>query len=115
MQFALALHHERHCMWMLRGALADGMDESLASDEHATHCLNYIRQMVLCYPDLTLEPPDVLNRDYETRRYGATHVCYDWESQLKWGDENSDEWFKLKDEIWTAGLRDPVPTPRSEL
>ncbi|KAK0466169.1 uncharacterized protein EV420DRAFT_1510297 [Desarmillaria tabescens] len=37
-----------------------------------------IRQMILCNPDLTLEPADMLTRNYEIKRVGATHVCKDW-------------------------------------
>lgn len=29
-------------------------------------------------PNLTLEPADVLERDFEAHRTGATHVCKDW-------------------------------------
>ncbi|KAG7451996.1 uncharacterized protein BT62DRAFT_926199 [Guyanagaster necrorhizus] len=41
-------------------------------------CLTYLRQMILCNPDLTLEPADVLTWDHEIKRTGATHVCKDW-------------------------------------
>jgi hypothetical protein len=46
--------------------------------------------MILCSPDLTLESADVLSRDFEVDRIGATHICSDWgalyaEAEKNWG------------------------------
>lgn len=49
-------------------------------------------EMVLCHPDLTLEPFDPLERDFEVERVGATHVCRDWTAVLENLDRNWDEW-----------------------
>ncbi|KAJ7490859.1 hypothetical protein FB451DRAFT_1513939 [Mycena latifolia] len=43
------------------------------------HCLNFLRMMVLC---ITLEPADVLERDFEAHTTGATHVCREWRRLL---------------------------------
>ncbi|KAF7329192.1 Hydrolase-4 domain-containing protein [Mycena kentingensis (nom. inval.)] len=74
--FAAAMFHEMHCVRLMRAALSGRYDEM--SRGHMTHCLNYIRQFILCTPDLTLEPPDILTRDFDSERIGSTHVCTDW-------------------------------------
>ncbi|KAJ7074802.1 hypothetical protein C8F01DRAFT_971726, partial [Mycena amicta] len=74
--FAIAMFHEMHCVRLMRAALSGRYDA--AAQGHMHHCLNYIRQFILCSPDLTLEPPDVLSRDFEAERVGSTHVCADW-------------------------------------
>ena len=40
------------------------------------HCLNYMRQMVLCRADLALDP--VLGRGTEARVRPDTNQCVDW-------------------------------------
>ncbi|KAK0500810.1 hypothetical protein EDD18DRAFT_1145962 [Armillaria luteobubalina] len=75
-RFALSMWHQLHCLRLMRTAL-DG-DYGQGVREHMQHCLAYFRQMILCNPDLTLEPADMLTRNYEIQRTGATHVCKDW-------------------------------------
>ncbi|KAJ7662325.1 hypothetical protein B0H17DRAFT_1020178 [Mycena rosella] len=91
--FAVAMFHQLHCVRLLRAAL-DGRYDAV-SRGHMHHCLNYIRQMILCSPNLTLEPPDVLSRDFEIGRIGATHVCSDWSAMYRDAAENWAEWFNI--------------------
>ncbi|KAJ7457332.1 hypothetical protein FB451DRAFT_1274591 [Mycena latifolia] len=91
--FAVAIFHQLHCVRLMRGAL-DGRYDDVARG-HMHHCLNYIRQMILCSPDLTLEPPDVLDRDFEVQRAGATHVCNDWSVMYADAAKNWEEWFGI--------------------
>ncbi|KAJ7119450.1 hypothetical protein C8R44DRAFT_624673, partial [Mycena epipterygia] len=44
---------------------------------HLQHCLNYIREMTLCHPDLTLERGDFTRRNFTTERGGIIHVFRD--------------------------------------
>ncbi|KAJ7744017.1 hypothetical protein DFH07DRAFT_978688 [Mycena maculata] len=88
--FAVAMFHQLHCVRLLRAALAGRYDTT--SRGHVHHCLNYIRQMILCSPNLTLEPPDVLSRDFEVDRIGATHVCSDWTAMYSAAEQNWDSW-----------------------
>jgi hypothetical protein len=85
--FALAMFHEMHCLRNFRYSIAELNDDM----EHMVHCLNYLRQFILCTPSLTLEPPDVLTRDFEMERVGATHVCPNW---VVIYDELTDNWRK---------------------
>ncbi|KAK7042607.1 hydrolase-4 domain-containing protein [Favolaschia claudopus] len=75
--FALAMTHEDHCLRIIRAVLAN---PSLFQAVAMPYCFNYIRQMILCSPNLTLESPRVLSPTYNitTARHGAVHVCKDW-------------------------------------
>ncbi|KAJ7160005.1 hypothetical protein C8R43DRAFT_1086874 [Mycena crocata] len=86
--FAVSMFHELHCVRLMRAALAGRYDTYARGHMH--HCLNYLRQMILCSPNLTLEPSDVLSRDFELDRVGATHVCMDWSALYS---EAADNWY----------------------
>ncbi|KAJ7239571.1 hypothetical protein B0H12DRAFT_1135953 [Mycena haematopus] len=90
--FAVSMFHQLHCMRLIHAAIAGRYDA--ASRGHMQHCLNYIRQMILCSPNLTLEPADVLTRDYEADRIGATHVCTDWAEMYRAAEKNWDDWYE---------------------
>ncbi|KAF8183855.1 hypothetical protein K438DRAFT_1724442 [Mycena galopus ATCC 62051] len=93
--FAVAMFHQLHCVRLIRAGLGGRYDEDTMG--HVHHCLNYLRQMILCSPNLTLEPANVLSRDFEVDRIGATHVCTDWSAMYdeaaanfaKWSDNSS--------------------------
>lgn len=87
--FSMSIFHQLHCLRLLRTFLGD--PENIWTDGHMQHCLNYLRQMILCNPDLTLEPADIMTRDFRTERAGSTHVCMDW-SQLY--DEMADNFSR---------------------
>ena len=50
---------------------------------HVGHCLDYMRQMIVCTGDLTVEPVNV--RSPENGELMATHHCRDWEMAIEWG------------------------------
>ncbi|KAJ7830822.1 hypothetical protein B0H14DRAFT_2806504 [Mycena olivaceomarginata] len=56
---------------------------------HELHCLHVMR-LVLGENDKGA-PADVLTRDFETDRVGATHVCKDWSMVY---DETADNWWQ---------------------
>ena len=55
---------------------------------HVWHCLNYIRQNVLCSPDLSLEPGDFEERNFEVDRNNGIHVCRDWDQIYRFMNDN---------------------------
>ncbi|OCH88793.1 hypothetical protein OBBRIDRAFT_706540, partial [Obba rivulosa] len=71
--FGLSMYHQHHCPMSLREAAIAGK-----ATGHVFHCLSYLRQMVLCEADATLEPvipvPDNPCAEY----IGVAHVCRDW-------------------------------------
>ncbi|KAL6306349.1 hypothetical protein BKA93DRAFT_729354 [Sparassis latifolia] len=78
--FAVAFIHQVHCLRFIRMVLQrDGVSEGGVRG-HVTHCMNYLRQSTLCGADSTLEPADVLTRNYSgpIERVGAEYVCTNW-------------------------------------
>ncbi|KAF9228292.1 hypothetical protein BS17DRAFT_773426 [Gyrodon lividus] len=87
----VAMTHEQHCMIIMQKALQlDDLGEGLM--EHTMHCLTYFRQATLCAADITLEPHDVLSRNYTLRRNGGTHQCFDWPALYDVMHTNWKEW-----------------------
>jgi hypothetical protein len=91
--FALSMFHESHCLRLMRYALSGKYDPEAMG--HMNHCLNYLRQEILCAADLTLEPADVLERDFDITRTGATYVCPDWRELYRAVDESKSRLAQL--------------------
>ncbi|KAI0371488.1 hypothetical protein BV20DRAFT_941747 [Pilatotrama ljubarskyi] len=92
--FAVSMFHELHCLRLMRSALAG--DHRPATDGHFGHCLIYLRQLILCNPDLTLEPPDVMDHDYDVKQDGSTHICQDWRQVYDAMASNWDQWVDVR-------------------
>ncbi|EMD39215.1 hypothetical protein CERSUDRAFT_112888 [Gelatoporia subvermispora B] len=87
--FAVTMFHELHCLRMLNRAFGN---VSRPDPEHIEHCLNYLRQGILCSADLALEPGDFETKDYEVERMGATHKCGHWDTVYSFVDEKYASW-----------------------
>ncbi|KIK52784.1 hypothetical protein GYMLUDRAFT_207793 [Collybiopsis luxurians FD-317 M1] len=85
-RFALSVFHQFHCLRLIRKAL-DGTYDA-GTKGHVQHCLTYLRQMILCHPDLTLEPADIITRDKEVYRSGGNHICRDWSKVYEMMNDN---------------------------
>ena len=59
---------------------------------HVRHCLGYLRTSILCRPDLTLEPGDFTQRDFDVDWVGETHSCRDHSVIYDFLDKNFDDW-----------------------
>lgn len=100
----VSMFHQLHCIEKMRRAL-DDPDDPVATIPHLQHCMNYIRQMVLCGADLTLEPEDYdeANRRNEATGVGVTHSCRDWSVVYDTVNENfarwSEYWETVKDGV----------------
>ncbi|KAJ7506557.1 hypothetical protein B0H11DRAFT_1971777 [Mycena galericulata] len=70
--FGLALFHQMHCLSRIREAMA-----SRKSSVHVHHCFNYLRQIILCDANPTIEPviPIVGRRSVNAE---VPRVCRDW-------------------------------------
>lgn len=96
---SVSMLHQLHCVEKMRRGL-DNPDDEYATIPHLQHCMNYIRQMILCASDLTLEPerdashainsshPEGLTRP----GVGVTHVCRNWEDAYTSIEANFEEW-----------------------
>ncbi|KAI0056936.1 hypothetical protein BV25DRAFT_1831709 [Artomyces pyxidatus] len=76
-QFSLSMFHQLRCLDIIRGELVRSEDdeEAPAATELTEHCLNYLRQMVLCRSDCALVP--VLGKP-DPELYPDTLLCTDW-------------------------------------
>lgn len=86
--FVVTMFHELHCLRMLNLAFTP----NITSLPHATHCLNYLRQSILCSPDLALEPGDFEESDFEVDRTHGVHECKDWVPIYHFVAQNYDMW-----------------------
>jgi hypothetical protein len=69
------MFHQLRCLNVIRSAVAG---DSSISQEHQTHCLNYLRQMVLCRGSTFTESIRGPVEDREVVR--ESYTCRDWEA-----------------------------------
>ncbi|KAJ7114042.1 hypothetical protein C8R44DRAFT_796149 [Mycena epipterygia] len=96
--FVLTVSHQMHCLRRIHIALLN-REDALANYGHVHHCLNYLRQTLLCEAADTLERGDFMERDYELERISDTLVCRDWEKAFEILDGKYEEWLSWRD-VW---------------
>ncbi|KAJ6474136.1 hypothetical protein C8R45DRAFT_835066, partial [Mycena sanguinolenta] len=84
--FVVSMLHQMHCLQALRNTIVQG-----EVNAHTSHCLNYLRQSVLCASDITLE---TLNQGNATDGLGFVHVCRDWQKVYDFVEENQWEYME---------------------
>ncbi|KAG0700226.1 hypothetical protein DFH29DRAFT_807883 [Suillus ampliporus] len=82
--FGISMFHQIHCLQMIRSALING------PNGHSGHCLNFLRQAILCNADITLDPllDDPERMMAGTDGLGVTHFCRDWSQVYDYVVEN---------------------------
>ncbi|KAI0315986.1 hypothetical protein OF83DRAFT_1025891, partial [Amylostereum chailletii] len=92
--FTVGMFHQVRCLDILRETYAayyaddsPGATVPPPARAMARHCMNYVRQMVLCRADLRLENArtDMGNRKAESE---VTHTCRDWSAVYAAAEEN---------------------------
>lgn len=55
--YLIDMFHSLHCVYRIRNKLTSSvsLDEWPRNDEHTLHCLDYIREQLMCHPDLMLD------------------------------------------------------------
>jgi hypothetical protein len=86
--FLMTFYHQLHCIRELYKGISNPDDEE-ATPHHINHCMQYLRQTLLCGADANIEEGDFLDRDYQINRMGAEVMCWDWEVIF---DELDREW-----------------------
>ncbi|ESK95475.1 hypothetical protein Moror_12745 [Moniliophthora roreri MCA 2997] len=71
-------YHNFHCIAQIRTALFNHNDE-VANPHHFAHCLQYLRQFLLCGSSEMLEEGDFMEKDFSADRVGSDLICQDWE------------------------------------
>ncbi|KAJ6602431.1 hypothetical protein DFH09DRAFT_899992 [Mycena vulgaris] len=90
----VSMLHQYHCIETFGQQLTRTRK---ASDwGHLQHCLNYMREMTLCHPDLTLEPGDFTQRNFTTEHGGTIHVCRDLDPVYNSLRSNWMEWTRFQ-------------------
>lgn len=89
--FMPSMFHEIRCIDIIRERIVtigkpseQNAEKASRQFELANHCINYLRQMVLCHGDLTLE--NVIGRP--ANAYGDEQVCWDWELAYHEAEKN---------------------------
>ncbi|KAH8819351.1 hypothetical protein F5884DRAFT_760319 [Xylogone sp. PMI_703] len=80
--FVPSVLHQLHCVGIIKHALMrfEKGDYDYNPYEDTTHCLEYLRQTLMCHGDLTLERPRfVTDKTFGgPTGWGVTHQCRDW-------------------------------------
>ena len=95
--------HQFHCLRGLQRSIVFPGDRADVNslklpDEHVKHCLNYIRQTLLCNPTYTLERGDFMEGSFEPGSLGSDLVCLDWEVVFSEMDRRYTEFMKWNEE-----------------
>ncbi|KAI0833600.1 hypothetical protein BC628DRAFT_1335283 [Trametes gibbosa] len=86
--FVVSMYHEMHCLCMMNLAFSP----SAVSLPHVKHCLNYLRQNIICTPDLALEWGDFETKDFDVERTHGVHECKDWAPIYSAVTDNYEAW-----------------------
>ncbi|KXT08109.1 hypothetical protein AC579_1904 [Pseudocercospora musae] len=89
--------HDLHCLNELRKALYFNYDyyrqfhnDSLVSPafriDHTSHCLDNLRERLMCTADVGVVPSVWIRHDDNTIQFGREHKCHNYESVLQWLD-----------------------------
>ncbi|OCB89932.1 hypothetical protein A7U60_g2872 [Sanghuangporus baumii] len=101
----VSIFHQLHCIEKMRRAL-DDPDDPIATIPHLQHCMSYIRQMVLCGADLTLEEFDGVNNGSGAMGVGVSHTCRDWSVVYDTVNENFARWTEYWETVKDSTLVD---------
>ncbi|OLN86564.1 hypothetical protein CCHL11_08510 [Colletotrichum chlorophyti] len=101
--FTTSMTHQLHCIFMMGkiySALVSNKTELLPSDHttHYMHCVDYLRQAVMCSSDLALEPHMATDTDDNGPGDGSwngIHVCKDYGQVIKYIERQISEGVRV--------------------
>jgi Mycotoxin biosynthesis protein UstYa len=88
--YSISLFHQLRCLDIIRRDVVGSLPPE--RNKLSGHCLNYMRQMVLCRADLALDP--VLGREFEVEVHAETNQCVDWRRVYQEVEKNQQEYVK---------------------
>ncbi|THH02197.1 hypothetical protein EW026_g596 [Hermanssonia centrifuga] len=98
--FIVSYFHQLHCLRILQMAIAPNphapYHDVVETSVHVQHCLNYLRQMLLCTAADSLEKGDYKAKGFEPGTLGDDLVCMDWEALLGIMQSNYGEFVQWK-------------------
>ncbi|KAF3100588.1 hypothetical protein TWF706_006141 [Orbilia oligospora] len=84
-QFAVSSFHQLHCLHMVVKSYFSALGSHDHDVVHTKHCLEYLRNSIVCSADSALEPwKKELNG---VDGFGNVHMCRDFEGLFKWAEE----------------------------
>ncbi|KAF7856950.1 hypothetical protein EAF04_009710 [Stromatinia cepivora] len=80
--YQIDMFHSIHCVYRLRNLLTSSLslEEWPRNDEHTLHCLDYMREQLMCNSDLLLQATD----DLILFKKNNGHVCRDSDAIMTW-------------------------------
>ncbi|KAI9060766.1 hypothetical protein FKP32DRAFT_1595089 [Trametes sanguinea] len=100
--FGVSMFHQLHCLDKMRRAVLAPPPSEWES-WHTQHCLNYVRQMLLCAANVRLEPVKEVEaraggkKEAKVDGLGLEHQCRDWSVLRRAAEENYLHWPKEGD------------------
>lgn len=93
--YGISMFHQLHCLQHFTTAIVTRPTTKLEWD-HISHCMNYMRQMVLCASNTRLEPLKESPEGLKVDGLGLEHRCRDWTRLWEIAEENHKMW-RLED------------------
>jgi hypothetical protein len=101
--YSVSLFHQLRCLDIIRRDIVGVLPPE--DSKLSRHCLNYMRQMVLCRADLAVDP--VLGRGVDARVRPDTNQCVDWRRVYEELEKNQREYAR-----WAGAAEHKVrPSP----
>ena len=89
--YTVTLFHQLKCLDLIREEYAAGPLPT--ASPIVRHCMNYLRQMILCRADTRLEPIRSIDGGGRTVS-DVVHICRDWTAVYKAAEDNYSEYLK---------------------
>ncbi|KAH8803546.1 hypothetical protein F5884DRAFT_904063 [Xylogone sp. PMI_703] len=94
--------HSLHCLYRLRNKILSDtpIAETPRGHMHTLHCIDYIREQLMCHADMTLQGTDdyvhyINNKGYQCRDFSAIQT---WVNEHKWPGHRTyiDAWVRQR-------------------
>jgi len=97
--YQVDVFHSIHCLYRIRNRLLANI--AVPNDDvHTLHCVDYLREQVMCHSDITLQA----TQDYIVYDTNIGHECRDHQALAKWVERY--QWKEHKDYVSNhTGLR----------
>ncbi|KAK4216772.1 hypothetical protein QBC37DRAFT_416156 [Rhypophila decipiens] len=94
-RFCVAAFHQLHCLYLIHVALqraVRGLEgdftkqqpETNLEESHTLHCVDYLRESIMCTADNNLEPFGPETEGKGVDGFGSVHQCRDWGALFDW-------------------------------
>lgn len=102
--FTVSMMHQLKCLDIIREEMVKDRTEgngngNATPSELARHCLNYVRQMVMCHGDLELESFQFASHKNPIDWRGV-YECKDWEAVYNEVKRNQEEYLKWEKRMY---------------